>query len=104
VKDEGFPLDRKTLSEGERPIEEKRFSLATGKGVRIGFSSQELYKKLGGPTKVKRPRSKRDSTVWTYLYPLRSKQQEWNQYRAEYVFKRNRLVEIAFFENVIGGA
>lgn len=78
--------------------------LATGRGVRIGDGNRRLSEKFGPPTSRKKIAASR-TDVWRYRFDgAKDREGVYLRYEAVYTFVRGRLVGIAFYQDLIGGA
>lgn len=95
VSGEGYAVPAFTPREGTpgnlKLVEKPLPSLATGKGVAIGASTDAVRARLGSPT-----RTKPHAAFLDYVYAWR---QHATTHEQRYTFKAGRLIEIQFFRD-----
>lgn len=106
VSDSGFEVarfGRKLESNAGAKIQERSLQLVTRNGIRIGMSKAEVAQKLGAParTAVRGP----DKEYWCALYKRveMKNRVEGQVLRNTYIFKRDKLIEIAINLDSIPG-
>ena len=74
-------------------------SLSTGKGVAIGDTCEDVEKRLGKPTKVKK--SGASEQFLDYVYSWKSGKGDYTtEYDETYTFKAGKLIQINFFRGL----
>ncbi|HEX8311779.1 MAG TPA: hypothetical protein VF614_10700 [Chthoniobacteraceae bacterium] len=94
--DSGFEVQRfgRKQDDGLRTkIEERKLDLVTKNGIRIGMSRAEVIKKLGKPTLTAVRGRKKE--FWCALYKKAEGRESGYVLRNTYIFKDDKLVEIA---------
>ncbi|WP_309720248.1 hypothetical protein [Armatimonas sp.] len=80
----------------------KPLSLETGRGVKIGDRPEQVFRKMGKPTRKGGSLQHADETVWSYHH-VQGSHEKGAEYISRFRFRRDRVTGIELLREAIPG-